>query len=103
MVPLVAFDPFGTTTRVLLNAYELVGVALGLFIAYQAYRGYKRNQSRPMLFISLGFILILGPPALLFAFVFVDPNVPLAPVKAAIQTFEIAGLLCIIHSFRMEP
>jgi len=45
-----------------LLAYELVGAALGVFIAYLAYRGYRRNQSRPMLFVSLGFALAFGVP-----------------------------------------
>lgn len=36
-----------------------VGVLLvGLFISYQAYRGYRRNQSPAMLYLGVGFALI---------------------------------------------
>ncbi len=101
--PVLALDPFGTTTRLLLNSYELVGAALGLFIAYQAYRGYRRNDSRPMLFLSLGFALILGPPVLLFGVLLAAPTVSETAIQALVQTFEILGLLSIIYALRMEP
>lgn len=36
-----------------------IGVLLiGLFIAYQAYRGYVRNQSPAMLYLAIGFAFI---------------------------------------------
>lgn len=35
-----------------------VGLVLGAFIVYLAYRGYKRNASRPLLYVSIGFGLI---------------------------------------------
>ncbi|MEF8855701.1 MAG: hypothetical protein V5A24_09460, partial [Haloarculaceae archaeon] len=53
----------------------LLAAILGLFIAYQAYRGYRRNDSRPMLFISLGFVLALGVP---FSLLLVSPLLPAA-------------------------
>ncbi|WP_255197344.1 DUF7521 family protein [Halorarius litoreus] len=37
---------------------KLVTVLLGLLIAGQAYRGYRRHASTPMLYLSVGFILI---------------------------------------------
>lgn len=37
---------------------KLVTMALGFLIAYQAYLGYKRNDSQPMLFVAIGFALI---------------------------------------------
>lgn len=91
-----------STVAVALQGYELVGAALGLYIAYLAFRGYRRNDSRPMLFISLGFVLVLGVPVLVLPLFYLLPFVGNGPVlQAVIQTFEIAGLLCIIHALRL--
>ncbi|MCU4752364.1 hypothetical protein OB919_10255 [Halobacteria archaeon AArc-curdl1] len=37
---------------------KLIVVTLGLLIAYQAYRSYRRGNGRPMLFVSIGFLFI---------------------------------------------
>lgn len=34
---------------------KFVTMVLGFLIAYQAYRGYRRNNSRPMLYVAIGF------------------------------------------------
>lgn len=39
-------------------AAKLLTVALGLLIAYHAYRGYRRNDAQPMLYVAAGFVLI---------------------------------------------
>lgn len=85
-----------------LLAYELIGAVLGVVISYLAYRGYRRNQSRPMLFVSLGFALVLGVPLVLTLGYLALP-VPADQVTAQllIQTFEVAGLLCIIYGLRI--
>ena len=82
-------------------AYELLGAGLGVFIAYLAYRGYRRNQSRPMLFLSLGFALALGVP-LVFTLGYLALPVTGGQVAVQVlsQTFEIIGLLCIIYGLR---
>ncbi|MFC7141303.1 hypothetical protein ACFQMA_15875 [Halosimplex aquaticum] len=82
---------------------EFTGALLGLFIAYQAYRGYRRNDSRPMLFIAVGFIVIMGVPLLFSVPALLIPSIPLLEVQALVQAFEVAGLLCIIYALRMEP
>jgi len=84
-----------------LLAYELVGAALGVFIAYLAWRGYRRNQSRPMLFVSLGFALALGVPlALTLAYLALPVSDGRVVIQIVTQTFEVAGLLCIIYGLR---
>ncbi|MBX0287715.1 hypothetical protein EGH22_15375 [Halomicroarcula sp. F28] len=98
----MTIGPFESTTLLLRNLYEMVGAVLGLFIAYQAYRGYRRNDSRPMLFIALGFGIMLGPPVLLFGLILVVPSMSEVAVQLLIQTFEIAGLLSIIYALRMD-
>lgn len=84
-----------------LLTYELVGAALGVFIAYLAYQGYRQNRSRPMLFVSLGFALALGVP-LVATLVYLALPVTGGRValQIATQTSEIAGLLCIIYGLR---
>ncbi|WP_434531735.1 DUF7521 family protein (plasmid) [Haloarcula sp. NS06] len=45
---------------------------LGLAISYLAYTAYRQNQSRPMLYVAIGFILVLfvqAPLALLFIYI----------------------------------
>lgn len=37
---------------------KLVTMVLGIAIAYQAYRGYRRNHTLPMLYVALGFLLV---------------------------------------------
>lgn len=84
-----------------LLAYELVGAALGLVIAYLAYRGYRRNRSRPMLFVSLGFTLALGVPLVVtLVYLALPITGGRVAVQVASQTFEVAGLLCIIYGLR---
>ena len=41
-----------------LVAGKLVTMTLGFVIAYQAYRGYRRNDSAPMLYVAVGFLFI---------------------------------------------
>lgn len=37
---------------------KLITVGLGFLIAYQAYRGYRRNQNKPLLYVAAGFLTI---------------------------------------------
>jgi len=100
-VVLQSGEPSGLLGAGLL-AYELVGAVLGVFIAYLAWRGYRRNQSRPMLFVSLGFALALGVPlALTLAYLALPVSGARVVVQIVNQTFEVAGLLCIIYGLRI--
>ena len=80
---------------------------VGLFVAYLAYRGYRRNDSRPMLFISLGFILALGVPFFLFvcAIVIVAVTGLPATLQAAVvamgEVSQVVGLLVILYALRV--
>lgn len=97
----VAGRPTETVT-VLLQAYELVGAALGIIIAYLAYRGYRRNESRPMLFVSLGFALALGVPLVLTLLYFALPvSGGEVALQFVVQTIEIVGLSSIVYGLRL--
>ncbi len=37
---------------------KLITVALGLLIAYQAFRGYRAHGNEPMLYVAIGFLFI---------------------------------------------
>ena len=76
---------------------ELISVALGLAISYLAYLGYRRNQSRPMLFIALGFALILGVPGAALVLLRFGLNVPIPIVNSVGQVSELAGLVAILY------
>ncbi len=43
-------------------AVSVASVALGLVIGYQAYRGFRRNDSRSMQYLSIGLILLTAVP-----------------------------------------
>lgn len=100
-LPLQASDPSGPLLLAL-QVYELVGAVLGVVIAGLAYRGYRRNDSRPMLFVSLGFALALGIPLVLTVVYLALPvDGWQVAVQLVTQTVEIAGLLCIIYGLRL--
>ena len=42
----------------IVTVIKLVALALGTFIVYLAYKGYRRNNSKPLLYVALGFALI---------------------------------------------
>lgn len=59
-------DPGGVDVLWTLGvALELLVVAVGAVVAWQAYRGYRRNASRPMLFLAVAFAILAGGHALL--------------------------------------
>ena len=37
---------------------KFVALILGTFIVYLAYKGYRRNSSKPLLYVAVGFALI---------------------------------------------
>ncbi|WP_323190394.1 hypothetical protein [Halostella sp. PRR32] len=41
-------------------AASFASTVVGLYVAYQAYRGYRRHQSRPMQYLSLGLVILMG-------------------------------------------
>jgi hypothetical protein len=86
------------TVLLALQAYEFVGAAIGVFIAALAYRGYRRNDSRPMLFVAIGFALALGVPLVIgVGYLLLPVTGWQVAIQVLSQTVEIAGLLCIVY------
>lgn len=93
----------------ILLAVTLGAMMLGLFIAFQAYRGYRRNQSRRMLFLALGlgFITVV-PFALSLLITFVGQRFGFGPyvytywLPITTRLIEIGGLGCILYSLSIR-
>lgn len=83
------------------QATQILSVLIGMFIAYQAFRGYQRNESRPMLFIALGFILVLAVPFAIFVLYGVVPGIPVTAIIVASQVSQVAGLVAILYALWM--
>lgn len=85
------------TLRTVRQASEGITMILGLAISYLAYTAYRQNQSRPMLYVAIGFILVLfvqAPLALLFIYIL---ELPTPVVNTLVQVPEFAGLGLILY------
>lgn len=101
----------GGASSLLALGIQLLTTILGLAVAYIAFRGYRRNQSRPMLFIAVGFVLTFWTPVILLASFVVLPRVAqIAPDLLGTVNFvfgiagsvsQLIGLLCILYGLRM--
>jgi hypothetical protein len=81
----------------LASAMRLAALFLGGFIVYLAYRGYKRNVSKPLLYVALGFALItLG--TLLEGVMFVIMGSDILAAIAAEGVLTVTGFLAILYS-----
>lgn len=83
--------------------------ALGLFIGYHAYRGFRRNDSRSMQFLSIGLLLLTAVTytlsfggTLLIFFEIIDESFRQPTVLLARIT-QLAGLVCIAYSLYRRP
>ena len=76
---------------------KLLTMAAGLVVAVAAYRGYRRYDSKPLLHVALGFLLIsigVGAEGILFDFT------PLSLYQASMihSVFMIVGMALIVYS-----
>lgn len=63
MTPLFQLSDAIVNAEGVVFLFSAVIAAAGVFVAYQAYRGYQRNASRPMLYLALGIVLLTAVPA----------------------------------------
>ncbi len=83
----------------ILTVASLFLVALvGTVIAYQAFRGYRRNDSTSMLYLSIGLLLLTLFPFLINVFI----TTVISPSQVVTVFFEntsrLLGLLSIMYS-----
>lgn len=83
------------------QATDVLSALIGLFIAYQAYRGYRRNDSRPMLVIAVGFALALAVPFLLVVLYVAIPFLSETTIAVLSQLSQLSGLVAILYALRM--
>ncbi|CDK39154.1 hypothetical protein [Halorubrum sp. AJ67] len=87
-----------SSTDILLLLSDYLTIGIGLIIAYIAYQGYSRNNSRPMLYIAVGFVLTFGGPGVIFLASLVIP-LPSLVVGVATRLVEILGMGTILYGF----
>ena len=76
---------------------KLVALVLGAFIVYLAYRGFRRNRSRPLLYVAVGFALITGG-TLTEGLLYVIFQAELLAALAAGTAVTVLGFVAIIYS-----
>jgi len=76
---------------------KLIALILGSFIVYLAYKGYRRNAAKPLLYTSIGFALItLGTIAEGIIYVIIGAD--LMPAIATGTAITVLGFIVIIYS-----
>ena len=87
----------GNTGRMVLLFPTVIAV-VGVFVAYQAYRGYQRNESRPMLFLALGIVLLTAVPASINLGLSSLTTATEAEILLAITVVHLGGVVAILYA-----
>lgn len=91
-----------STVELALFLSDYVTVAIGLLISYIAYRGYRDHRSKPMLYVAVGFVLLMGMPGLLGVLYLLLP-VDEVIVGIVTQASEIVGMCSILYGLWVDP
>lgn len=78
-------------------AMNVVLAGLAVVIVGHCYRGYDRNNSRPLAFLGLGIALITFPSFAVYLFVLLANGPAYVDVIAVAQ---VGGLVAILYAFR---
>jgi phosphoglycerol transferase MdoB-like AlkP superfamily enzyme len=85
----------------------LLTAILGTLITHRAYEGYRRNRSKPMLYLALGLVLVTVVPPVVSLVLSNLTALPGWLVVLAMTTSQICGLVSILYSlygnFRTSP
>ena len=79
-------------------AFAAATAVAGLFVAYQAFRGYRRNGSRPMLYLAVGIVLLTAVPVGANAVLTVLTAATDAEIVLAITAAHLAGVLSVLYA-----
>lgn len=85
-------------------AVSFGSTVVGTYVAYQAYRGYRRHESRPMQYLSVGLVLLLGVSfvsAFVGSLLFrggVVPSEYRQPFTLLVRSFQFLGVGFIAYS-----
>ena len=80
-----------------LVAAKIVALLLGLLIAAQAYRGYRRNDSWPMLYLAVGFAIISVGTAV-EGVLYEILGTPIQTASAVQSVIVTLGMLVVLYS-----
>lgn len=104
MTQLLGYRPI----ELLVITLALGAALVGLYISVQAYRGLRRYESRQMLYLSVGMVLVFGV-AYLVGFLgtvllqFRIVELPAQDVfRLAVRAIQLVGLLAIAYSLRLR-
>lgn len=105
MIPAQVTPGSGAIDYLVLLLLTLVAIGMGLYIVFQAYRGYRRNNSRRMLFLAIGLAFLTVVPFVLSIVVAgvgqrlgFEQRVYTSYVPIVSRGFEICGLSAILYS-----
>jgi uncharacterized membrane protein (DUF441 family) len=79
------------------TAAKIIALVLGAFIVYLAYRGFRRNRSRPLFYVAVGFALITGG-TLAEGLLYVIIQTELLAAIAVGTAITVLGFVAIIYS-----
>jgi len=78
----------------------MTSAVLGTVVAWTAYRGYTRNDSRPMLFLAIGVAFLTVVPFVLSHTIDRLTDATDAAVLLVVTTCHLLGLVAIVRSFK---
>jgi hypothetical protein len=81
----------------LVTGAKIVALLLGAFIVYLAYRGFRRNRSRPLFYVAVGFALITAG-TIAEGLLYVIIGSELLTAIAVGTTITVLGFVAIIYS-----
>ena len=90
-------DAIGNTEGLVFLFPTVIAVA-GVFVAYQAYRGYQRNESRPMLYLALGIVFLTAVPASINLGLSSLTTATEAAILLAITVAHLTGVAAILYA-----
>jgi hypothetical protein len=79
------------------TATKAAALVLGAFIVYLAYKGFKRNRSRPLFYVAIGFALITAG-TIAEGLLYVIIGSELLTATAVGTAITILGFISIIYS-----
>lgn len=96
--PLLQLSDVLLNPEALMFVFSAVTATVGVFVAYQAYRGYHRNQSRPMLYLTVGVILLSAVPSGVNHSLVLLTTATDAQILLAITAMNLAGVSTILYA-----
>ncbi|WP_232688618.1 DUF7521 family protein [Halobacterium zhouii] len=88
---------------------SFLSTVFGLFVGYQAYRGFRRHESTSMRYLSIGLILLTAVTftaafvgSALLQYGVIDPGLR-NPFRLVVRVCQLLGLSCIAYSLYRRP